>query len=211
MPCARPRSGAKSAQVSNSPNIDSDKPVSRQNEEQYYGYYGYPSYWGGPGLWGEGMYPFAVAPGYVTTGIDWVERQREDEAALAAERLRHRNDDPHLRSCETVTGYHMQATDGEIGHVAGFLVDELSWAVRYLVIDTSNWWMGNKVLIAPSWITGVNWAGETVSTDLSQAAVKASPPYDPDELLDRNWELRLHKHYGRSGYWSPAEEAQTHY
>jgi hypothetical protein len=90
------------ARISGSPDIDTDKPVSRQNEEQYLGYYGYAPYWGGQGLWGEGMYPFGVVPTYVANGPDWVERQREDQAALAAERARHRNDDPHLRICAAV-------------------------------------------------------------------------------------------------------------
>ena len=36
-------------QVKNSPDIDTDKPVSRHNEIRYRGYYGYPFYWGGPG------------------------------------------------------------------------------------------------------------------------------------------------------------------
>jgi len=197
------------AQVSNSPAIDTDKPVSRQNEEQYLGYYGYPYYWGGTGLWGDAIYPYGV-PADISNGPDWVERQREDEAALANERLRHRNDDPHLRSCEAVKGYHVHATDGEIGHVIGFLVDESSWAVRYLVVNTSNWWIGNEVLIAPPWISGVHWSDKTVSVDLSRNAVKESPPFDSKAVLDRDWERNLYKHYGRTGYWSVAETLETH-
>lgn len=192
-------------QVSKSPAIDTDKPVSRQNEEQYLGYYGYANYWGGQGLWGEGMYPYSAAPQYLRNRPDWAERQREDEAALAAERTRHRNDNPHLRSCEAVIGYNIEATDGEIGHVAGFLVDEGSWAIRYLIVDTSNWWMGHKVLVAPGWITGVHWSSKTVSADLSRNAIKASPPYNAKTLLDRTWENKLHQHYGRTGYWTRAE------
>lgn len=189
------------SQVSNSPEIDTDKPVSRQNEEQYFGYYGYPYYWGGMGLWGDAMYPYEV-PTHISSGAGWVERQRDDEAAMASERARHRNDDPHLRSCETVKGYHVHATDGEIGHVSGFLVDEDTWAIRYLVVNTSNWWMGHEVLIAPAWISGVHWSDKTVSVDLSRDTIKASPPYDAKALLDREWERNLYKHYGRPGYWS---------
>jgi hypothetical protein len=193
------------SQVKQSPDIDTDKPVSRQNEEQYLGFYGYPNYWDGTGLWGDGLYPYGAVPTYISSGKGWVERQREDEAALAAERLRHRNDDPHLRSCEAVNGYHVHAKDGEIGHVSGFLVDEATWAIRYLVVDTSNWWMGHEVLIAPPWISGVHWSDETVSVDLSRDAVKASPLYDSNALLDREWERNLHSHYGYTGYWSSAE------
>ena len=189
-------------QVKDSPDIDTDKPVSRQHEETYFGYYGYPYYWGGVGLWGEGMYPYGIMPDYVTHRPDWKERQREDENALSVERERHRDDDPHLRSCNHVTGYHLKARDGEIGHVAGFLVDELNWAIRYLVVDTSNWWMGHKVLIAPAWISGVHWPSETVSVDLTREAVQEAPEYDPNAVMDREWELRLHEHYGRLGYWT---------
>jgi hypothetical protein len=189
------------AQVKDSPGFDTDKPVSRQNEEQYMGYYGYSSYWGGAGMWGGGMYPYAMVPGYAGYGVDRVSREREMEAYLRSERLRHRNDDPHLRSCNAVTGYHLQASDGEIGHVAGYLVDEQTWAIRYLIVDTSNWWMGHKVLVAPAWITGVHWSDKTVSVDLSRESVKAAPAYDPETAWSRQSDLDLYGHYGRAGYW----------
>jgi hypothetical protein len=192
------------AQVENSPNIDTDKPVSRQNEEQYIGYYGYSSYWGGDALWGAGLYPYVLAPGYAGYGserVERAERERELEAYLSSERARHRNDDPHLRSCNSVTGYHIHATDGEIGHVAGFIVDDQTWAIRYLIVDTSNWWLGNKVLIAPHWVTGVRWSDQTVSVDVSREFIKNAPVYDADAELTREWELSLYKHYGRPGYW----------
>jgi len=189
-------------QVKNSPDIDTDMPVSRQNEEQYMGYFGYPYYWGGAGVWGDGLYPYAMVPGYAGFGVDRVEREREVEACLRAERARHRNDDPHLRSCKVVTGYHLQASDGEIGHVAGYLIDDETWAVRYIVVDTSNWWVGHKVLIAPEWITGVNWASETVSIDLSRESVKDAPAYDPDKAWGRELDRDLYGHYGRTGYWA---------
>lgn len=189
-------------QVRNSPNIDTDKPVSRQNEEQTMGYYGYPNYWGGGGLWGEGLYPYAMVPGYAGDRLDRAERDREEEACLSAARARHRNDDPHLRSCKAVTGYHIHATDGEIGHIAGYLVDEETWAIHYLVVDTSNWWLGHKVLIAPVWITGVHWGNETVSVDLTRESVKGAPVYDPDVTWSRDLDRGLYGHYGRAGYWS---------
>ena len=192
-------------QVRNSPNIDTDKPVSRQNEEQTMGYYGYPNYWGGVGVWGDGLYPYAMAPGYAGYGsdrIDRAEREREQEAYLRAERVRHRNDDPHLRSCRAVTGYHTHATDGEIGHVAGYLVDDETWAILYLIVDTSNWWVGHKVLIAPAWITGVHWSDQTVSINLSRDSIKGAPVYNPDTMWSREQDRNLYQHYGRTGYWA---------
>ena len=190
------------AQVQNSPDIDTDKPVSRQFEEQYLGYYGYPAYWDGGGMWGEGLYPYAMAPGYAGYGADKQERERELQTHLASERERHRNDDPHLRSCNEVIGYHIHATDGEIGHVAGFVLDDQTWAIRYLIIDTSNWWLGNKVLVAPHWTTGVRWSDRTVDVDLTRESIKNAPVYDGNAELTRDQELSLYRHYGRRGYWA---------
>jgi hypothetical protein len=199
-------------QVKNSPDIDTDQPVSRQNEELTLGYYGYPYYWGGAGLWGGGLYPYAMDPGYVGHGmnrVDRVVREREEAAYLRTERDRHRNDDPHLRSCNAVTGYHIEATDGHIGHVAGYLIDDETWAVRYLIVDTSNWWVGHKVLIAPEWITGVHWSDETVSVNLNRASVKDAPPYDPNVAWSRALDRDLYRHYGRTGYWADSDILET--
>jgi hypothetical protein len=189
------------AQVKHSPGIDTDQPVSRQHEEQFMGYYGYPAYWGGGGLWGEGLYPYSAMPGEPGYPVDRVQRDRQLEAYLREERARHRNDDLHLRSCKAVTGYHIAATDGEIGHVSGFLVDDETWAIRYLIVDTSNWWMGHEVLIAPLWIQGVHWSDESVSVDLSRETIKSAPPYDSSIDWSREQDLSLYRHYGRTGYW----------
>lgn len=184
-------------QVKDSPDIDTDKPVSRQHEVQYLGYYGYPMYWGGVGLWGGGMLPFAMAPaGQVELPLGATARERAF-AGAEAERERHRDDDPHLRSCEAVVGYHIHASDGEIGHVEGFLIDDETWAIRYLVVNTSNWWLGHKVLIAPQWIDDVHWSDQSVTVELSRESVKAAPAYDPSAALDRQRETDLYTHYGR--------------
>jgi hypothetical protein len=196
-------------QVRNSPNIDTDKPVSRQNEEQYLGYYGYPYYWGGEGVWGEGSSPYAMVPGNTDDGEGWKERQREIEISLRAERVRHRNDDPNLRSCEAVTGYHLHAIDGEIGHIAGYLIDDESWAIRYVIIDTSNWWLGHKILIAPEWITAVHWSDQTVSVDLGRELIKDAPAYDSSMEWSREMERSLFQHYGRLGYWVNSDVLET--
>jgi hypothetical protein len=183
-------------QVRNSPNIDTNEPVSRQNEMQYLRYYGYPNYWGGE------MYPYGMDPGYTGYGVDIVSHDRDLKAYLRSERDRHCNDNPHLRSCNNVIRYHLHANDGEVGHVVGYLLDDKTWAIRYLIIDTSNWWMGHQVLVAPAWITGVHWPNQTVSVDLSRKSFKNAPPYHSDVDWTRDMELNLFRHYGRSEYWA---------
>jgi hypothetical protein len=190
-------------QVKNSPDIDTEKPVSRQHEIQYLGYYGYPYYWGGAGLWGGGIYPDILIPDYpdFVSTPDTVQSEA-DKAYAQAGAAQHQDDDPHLRSCQAVVSYHIQATDGDIGHVQGLLVDEETWAIRYLIVDTSNWWLGHQVLIAPQWIQNVSWPDATVSVSLTQQAVKDAPPFDSATQLDRKQEMGIHEHYGRAGYWA---------
>jgi uncharacterized protein YrrD len=191
-------------QVTDSPDIDTDRPVSRQQEQDYYGYYGYPNYWGGIGIWGGGYYP-----DYLRTG------PREDASASDYRRERAQvalaeGSDPRLRSCQEVVGYHIDAIDGEIGHVASMLVDERSWAIRYLVVDTSNWWGGHKVLIAPEWISRVSWDSRQVTVGLTRQAVKESPNYSSTEELNRSSETGLYAHYGRLAYWAADARHEVH-
>jgi len=87
-------------------------------------------------------------------------------------------DDCHLRSSNAVIGHHIKATDGDIGHLEDLLVDDYTWAIRYLIVDTSNWWGGQHVLVAPDWIKDVSWPEAKVSVDLTRQAVKDAPPYD---------------------------------
>jgi hypothetical protein len=110
--------------------------------------------------------------------------------------------DPHLRSTRAVQGYEIQATDGAIGCVADFIIDETNWSIRYLVIDTHKWIPGKKVLIAPQWIERVSWEQSTVYVDLSKDAIRNSPAYTEESLLTRDYESGLHNHYKRAGYWS---------
>jgi hypothetical protein len=184
------------AQVEHSPGIDTDKPISRQYETSYLGYYGYPYYWGGTGLWGERDYPGTMLTGTGPSALRGYLR-----APSAAP-----DGDPHLRSCNAVMGYHIHARDGEIGHVQGFLVDDYLWSVRYLIVNTSNWWVGHQVVISPEWIQGVSWSEAKVTIDLDRRAIKDAPVYDEGDLIDRDVELRLYNHYGRNGYWHSQRE-----
>ena len=138
--------------VENSPDIDTKKPVSRQQESRYYNYYGYPDYWTGPYRWGLWADPFVLPPyppGPTAEGLPPAVAQE-----LAARE--HADDDPHLRSAAAVTGHGIQATDGSLGHVEDFLLEEPSWAIRYLIVDPTNWWPGPHVVISTEWVAGVD-------------------------------------------------------
>ena len=194
-------------QVKNSPDIDTQKPVSRQHEIRYLGYYGYPYYWEGAGLWGDGLDPSMMITGYGGSRSVSPPTQSEAETNYArADAARQQNGDPHLRSYRAVMDYHIQATDGDIGHVEGLLFDDETWAVRYIIANTSNWWLGHQVLIATQWIQRLSWSDATMAVNLTRQAVKGAPPYDSEILLERNQEMKIHEHYGRPGYWAAEQE-----
>jgi len=176
-------------QVENSPNINTHEPVSRQHEAAYLGYYGYPYYWGGPYLWGPAFYPAGLT----------IPTTASTEAI--AERIQGESTDSHLRSAEAVTGYSIEATDGEIGHVDGFVVDDEAWATRYIEVATRNWWPGKKVLVSPSWIELVSWTDSSVYVGLSREIIKNGPEYFESMPITREYEDRLYSHYGRPPYW----------
>ncbi|HVC20742.1 MAG TPA: PRC-barrel domain-containing protein [Vicinamibacterales bacterium] len=179
------------AQVEHSPDIDTKKPVSRQHEAAHLRYYGYPYYWGGGGGWGLGAYPGGLMP------ESWI-----DDSQAGATSATQTPDDVHLRSCTAVIGHHVLATDGEIGHVEDLLVDEQTWAIRYLIVDTSNWWGGHRVLVSPQWIRTASWSDATIAVDVTRQAVRDAPPYDAAAQLDRQQEQGMFEHYGRPGYWA---------
>jgi PRC-barrel domain len=175
-------------QVKDSPQIDTDRPVSRQMETSVYDYYGWSPYWG------TGFYMGGY--GYIPGGLTASPRvgpglRREAEMAAA----RHRDDDLHLRSIEAVTGYHIHATDGDIGHVEDFLVEDADWSIHYLVVDTTNWWAGKKVLISPRSAHDIDWTDRMVNLDVDRQRVKDSPAYDAPTVVDRAYEKDFHRHY----------------
>ena len=180
-------------QIEDSPSLNSDKPVSRQFEEAYYGYYGWPTYWSGAYMWGA--YP------YIVRDFD----KRREASVQPAKAW-----DPHLRSTHDVSGHHIQAADGEIGHVEDFIIDDETWAIRYLVIDTQNWWPGKKALVSPRWIERVSWNESKVFVNLTRETIKQSPEYTDETPLTRDYEAALHKHYSRQGYWVDEPAAKEH-
>jgi hypothetical protein len=173
-------------QVENSPDISTDRPVSRVHEAEYSAYYGWPYYWIGSGLWGASPYPadLLLAP-----DLGGGEARLEEPAERADE------GDPHLQSVKDVTGYEAEASDGEIGSVSNFLVDDRTWSIRYIVVDTGHWLPGKKVLVTPESIERVEWETSRVTVSHSRDVVRAGPEFDAEALGDGAYEVRLDTHF----------------
>lgn len=178
-------------QVEASPGSMTDRPVSQQMESNLYRYYGWDPMWGGSSYFGTGgiASPISAPPLFGADARD----------AATGDTLLDEGD-PHLRSVAEITGYHIAATDGEVGHVENLLIDDVTWSVRYIIVDTKNWWPGKHVLLSPYAVSKIEWGVREVGVDVSKEKVRESPPWDPAAIIDQYYEKRLHTHYGWPGY-----------
>lgn len=150
-------------QIEDSPTIEWYRPVSRQFEEEYHRYYGWPNYWEGDGLWG-GMRSLPI--------LELTERVPPNAAAWAKKR---KGADAHLRSTQVIRGYQLRASNGNIGHICDFMMDEESWAIDELVIKTGNRFSGDEVLIPVHKISRISCDDSTVFVNMTREAVAHSP------------------------------------
>lgn len=180
-------------QVESSPDVDTQQPVSRQHERELLRHHGYAEYWDGGGLWAMGAMPYPP-PMLDTTAERAANQEMLDRDFKAA--------DVHLRSAAHVTGYDIQASDDGIGQVQDFVIDDQTWAIRYLVVDTSQWWQGgHKVLVGMHWADRIDWATHKLHVRMTRDQVRSSPAFEDVGSIHREYEMRLHRNYERQGYW----------
>lgn len=152
-------------QVEKSPAPDLAGSLSRSDEAQILGYYGYPYYWGESNVWGTFENPGALVMASVT--------ERSPVAAEFAAPGEH-----GLRSVRRSTGYHIHAVDGEVGHVDDFLIGATDWRIRHLLVDTSNWIGGRAVVIASDTVQHVDADREMLHVASTRAAIQNAPAFD---------------------------------
>ena len=158
-------------QIENSPAIESHKPVTRQYEEEYFRYYGWPSYWQGGEMWGSGGCSIAPPP-HLIPAID------EPNGSHCRD-----GDDPHLRSTKNVVGYHIQTGEGAIGHVIDFMIDDKSWAIRHLVVETGHWYHGKEIALSPKYIERISYEESKVFVNVTKEAIQKAAEYQIPEPL----------------------------
>ena len=166
-------------QIEESPSIVNEQPISRQFEEKYHNYYGYPIYWTGPYMWGSTPYIGYAAPAPI---LPEHERGPIEKSS-------------HLRSINDVEGYSIRAKDGNIGKVSDFLLDDQSWEIKYLVIDTNSLLPIKKVLLSPGWAKDVSWKSSEVYIDLPKATISAAPEYTDETDVTEEYMKVLHSYY----------------
>ena len=151
------------AQIENGPSIESHQPVSRQYEIDYYRYYGWQPYWNGGAMWGLGASPVLIpAP--------------HDE--LEEDRAHHHRTEKNLRSAKAVKGYTIHATDGDLGQVKGFMVDDTTWAVSALAVEAGHWYAGKEILIPTAKVTRISYEDSEVFVNLSKADIERTGEHE---------------------------------
>lgn len=170
-------------QIENSPGIETNEPVSRQWEKDTHDYYGWPYCWG---LDSIGM-----------AGSPWY------SSALMIPEIPAAAEDPgeaHLRSTKDVTGYGVAARDGDIGHVADFLVDDENWRIRCLAVDTCDWWLGKQVLLPLDWVEQINWPERTVSAEVTRSQIQNAPYWEPGKPFSPAFLEQLARYHAQQGF-----------
>ena len=150
-------------QIENSPSIESQKPVSRQFEEEYYRYYGWPHYWQGSALWGMSGFPILEQPPgpLVNKAAAMIGPQPEREL--------------HLRSTQAVNGYLVRIGEETIGHICDFMIDAQSWEIGQLVVKTGHRLSGKDMLIPTKQVERISYEESTVFAHPGVEAAGQSP------------------------------------
>lgn len=163
-------------QIINSPDIDTDKPVYRQQEVKLYEHFPWDIYWA-----------MGIIPMEDSVEIAISEKQKEIGA----------NANPHLRSSDKVTGYTLHAIDGELGHIDDLIIETESWKITYVVLKTGSWFSGQKILIPTEWIIEINWLSSTFVMEATVEKVQQCEPFDADGGVNEAYEKVRRDYKGR--------------
>jgi uncharacterized protein YrrD len=174
-------------QVKDSPDVDTDLPVSRQSEAHLYDHYEFEPYW--DGSFSPTSLVMAVPLG-APMNLPYSEPRDPVDSHPPYK------GDPHLRSVNAVTGYGIHASDGEIGTVEDILVDDAGWKIRYFTVDTGNWWPGERVLVSPGTVRKIDWVAKQIYLNTDRETVRKSLPYDPAITVDGAYDQKLAEYYG---------------
>lgn len=169
-----------------SSSLDTKTPVSRLQEVRIFDYYDCKPYWEEANFHGTPHDPAAPLEPDANT------RMTEQMNALNA--LNALNATVHPLSTKEVGGFTIEALEGPIGHIRDFVFDDETWLIRYLTVDTRDWWQSeSEVLLSTESFKCIDSTTSTISTSLSRDAIKRSPAYIDAVPLSRMYETQLHK------------------
>ena len=157
------------AQITMSPDIDIDKPVSRHQEAELAAHYSWQSYWG------NDFYPDRVWGVIASPPITDPAPIREQKA------MKSPMEDLRLQSSNKITGYRVRAGDGDVGYVHAFIMDERTWQLSHLVVLIHNWLGGKKVTVPVRYIQSAQWDESSIFVDMTIDVIRKRPVFDEPE------------------------------
>jgi len=173
-------------QVRHSPDIDTEKPVTRQHEADLYNYYSWPWDGGGLGFMTSGMVGGVIAP-------DVPLNERVDKAMHHQEPTVNR--DKHLRSFKQLYDFELRTSEKNVGEVHDFLINDADWTIPFVVIETGSWYSGKKILTSTKFVDNIEWASSSVYLLQAESVIKHMPEFDYDNINDRDYMRRFETSY----------------
>ena len=173
--------GLTKKKIESAPGLDHDAPLSRQYEIDFHKYYGWPYYWKGFHLWGGRTTPWP----FYEEGIP------NDDASPEA------GHDHDLRSINEVINYKVTATDEMSGEIHDFIVNDEDWSIAYLIVETGNWFFGRKVLVAPGFVTKIDYFESRVNLSMDSEHLKEFPEYNSHTVVNTQVEAVSYDFKGR--------------
>ncbi|HKL11973.1 MAG TPA: PRC-barrel domain-containing protein [Halanaerobiales bacterium] len=180
--------------IENSPPVIKEEPLLRTKEKDLADYFSWPYYWNGTGSSKPGV--SGMVPNNLIREITIKENMNKKSPNSNKDEVK-----AGLRSVNKMINYDIHAVDGRIGHVEKFILDDDNWLVRYIVVETKNFLPGKKVVLAPEWITDIDWVREEVAFNLKKEEIKNAPEYDPVIPVSELYEKKLYEHYDKEKYW----------
>jgi hypothetical protein len=148
-------------QLLKSPNVDSAKPVSRQQQLALNELFG----------WADFAYDWCIPRALVPA-------QRGFPV--------HTQDDPHLRSTLDLTGYQVWATDGYLGRLEDFVLEQASWHINYLMVKVGDWVLNREQFVSTLSVRAISWADHRVTLDRRRNAASEYLIFHRQNTRDEN-------------------------
>lgn len=169
--------------IKESPPVDTEKPISRQKEEELTTHFHWPAYWGS-GL----LMPITPPP------AAFAEADRQD---AEAREIKAKAADPNLRSVHEIIGYSVNAVDGRIGYVGDFIVDDETWNLKYMVVSLGELTSNREFLVFAELINLIDWSDSQIYIGMKMEQIEKSPLYDPSNPVNEQYEIHLYDFYGK--------------
>ncbi|PSL50806.1 PRC-barrel domain protein [Salsuginibacillus halophilus] len=177
-------------ELEEAPGKEEAEPITRKKELELHHHFGYGYYWPAQGMWGSFPYPHQLR-------VEAPHHQRPQELP--------NEEEIKVRSLKEMTGdwsgYDVEGSDGDIGTIDDVIVEDDTWNIRYISVDTGRLFSTGHAVLSSSWILHTEDEEKKVRVKMARHEVQAAPEYVPGQPLDREFEERLFDHYDQEKYW----------